>query len=135
MSDEKKVTISVFFFLRHAGFTLLDLSYFPLKMTNFTENLSIFPFLFFFPPTPAGQEFSFPSDVEEKPVSKYKSNLQIANAQKDIYKVATLSYMIGKCSMCWHYSFQRTKKSLRFFKMFNKNFTYYCKGSLPPGHI
>ena len=41
-------------------------------MAIFTENQSILPFLFFIPPTPAGQEillFFSPSDMEEKLVS------------------------------------------------------------------
>ncbi len=62
MSDKKKKWPSqlfFYFFLRHAGFTLLDLSVFPLKLAIFTENLSFFPVLFFFPPTPAGQEILF----------------------------------------------------------------------------
>ena len=42
----KKSSHLSFFFLRHAGFTSLDLTFFPLKMAIFTENLLIFPFLF-----------------------------------------------------------------------------------------
>ncbi len=70
---EKKVAISAFFyfFLQHVRFSLLDLSVFPLKMAIFTENLSIFPVLFFFPPTPAGREilflFFFPLTWEKDP--------------------------------------------------------------------
>ena len=58
---EKKVAFSAYFyfFLRHAVFTLLDLSIFPVKMAIFTENLSIFPVLFFFPPTRASREILF----------------------------------------------------------------------------
>ncbi len=55
----RHVSFFFIFFLRHAGFTLLDLSIFPLKMAIFTENLSIFPVLFFFPLTPAGREILF----------------------------------------------------------------------------
>ncbi len=53
------VHLSFFFFLRHAGFTSLNLNFFPLDVAIFTENVSIFPFLFFFPPTTASQEILF----------------------------------------------------------------------------
>ncbi len=71
---EKKVAISAYFFnffLRLAVFTLLDLSIFPLKKFIFTENLSICPVLFFFPPTSAGREilflFFFPPTLRKNP--------------------------------------------------------------------